>query len=255
MPACSHCGAPDASSRCGQCLETVYCGRECQRAHWKAGHKALCAASEARLKAHSAALFGAGGEGAAAAAAGSPSALSVRELKAALSARGVSTADMLDRADLEAALARAPPLPPPPPGAAGAGGAPLGGSAGGGSAAILTGSGLVDAGDVDMASPLSRAEFLELCQRTGRPSPTAGDAMAFGMLSMRLAASAEGDHSLARFAVQMVKATEGFPPDVQEQALKELLDEHGTTRGIKGRASELKRKVALNEERRKRAGL
>lgn len=28
--------------RCGQCQRVSYCSRECQKAHWKAGHKAVC---------------------------------------------------------------------------------------------------------------------------------------------------------------------------------------------------------------------
>ena len=28
--------------RCARCHETCYCGVECQKAHWKAGHKAVC---------------------------------------------------------------------------------------------------------------------------------------------------------------------------------------------------------------------
>ena len=28
--------------RCIQCKLVVYCGRDCQKAHWKAGHKKVC---------------------------------------------------------------------------------------------------------------------------------------------------------------------------------------------------------------------
>ncbi len=31
-----------ASLKCSQCLSVRYCGVDCQRAHWKAGHKAVC---------------------------------------------------------------------------------------------------------------------------------------------------------------------------------------------------------------------
>ena len=40
---CAGCGSPAAALRCGGCRETFYCGRECQRRDWKAGHKAACA--------------------------------------------------------------------------------------------------------------------------------------------------------------------------------------------------------------------
>ena len=41
--ACGNCGAAEASSHCARCKTTEYCGRECQRAHWKT-HKKTCAA-------------------------------------------------------------------------------------------------------------------------------------------------------------------------------------------------------------------
>ena len=30
--------------KCSRCKRVRYCGRECQRAHWRAGHKAECQA-------------------------------------------------------------------------------------------------------------------------------------------------------------------------------------------------------------------
>ena len=40
---CANCGlASDALKRCTRCLEVSYCGRECQVAAWKAGHKSVC---------------------------------------------------------------------------------------------------------------------------------------------------------------------------------------------------------------------
>ena len=40
---CTHCKAPLPSPLfCGACKSACYCGRDCQRAHWKAGHQALC---------------------------------------------------------------------------------------------------------------------------------------------------------------------------------------------------------------------
>ena len=49
---CTHCGASAADlarddrklRRCSRCQRVRYCGRECQRAHWRAGHKAECQA-------------------------------------------------------------------------------------------------------------------------------------------------------------------------------------------------------------------
>ena len=49
---CTHCGASAADlarddrklRRCSRCQRVWYCGRECQRAHWRAGHKAECQA-------------------------------------------------------------------------------------------------------------------------------------------------------------------------------------------------------------------
>ena len=40
---CAQCAAPLAHNapRCGIC-KTRYCGRDCQKLHWKKGHKALC---------------------------------------------------------------------------------------------------------------------------------------------------------------------------------------------------------------------
>ncbi|KAJ1477722.1 hypothetical protein T484DRAFT_1820172 [Baffinella frigidus] len=40
---CSHCGKQGvALKRCARCLETSYCGAECQKAAWKGGHKMAC---------------------------------------------------------------------------------------------------------------------------------------------------------------------------------------------------------------------
>ena len=40
---CAQCAAPLAHNapRCGIC-KTRYCGRDCQKLHWKGGHKELC---------------------------------------------------------------------------------------------------------------------------------------------------------------------------------------------------------------------
>jgi hypothetical protein len=45
---CNNCFSPEGSatapklSACARCGLVVYCSRECQRVHWKAGHKQLC---------------------------------------------------------------------------------------------------------------------------------------------------------------------------------------------------------------------
>ena len=46
-PHCASCGAESglggsALKPCSRCKAVSYCGKECQRAHWKAGHKAAC---------------------------------------------------------------------------------------------------------------------------------------------------------------------------------------------------------------------
>ncbi len=45
---CGSCGAPPAIGtelmRCGRCRSVAYCGKECQRAHWKQ-HKGACKAA------------------------------------------------------------------------------------------------------------------------------------------------------------------------------------------------------------------
>jgi uncharacterized membrane protein YgcG len=43
-PCCTQCGVGSTDlQRCGRCQATMYCGPQCQRAHWKAGHKHECA--------------------------------------------------------------------------------------------------------------------------------------------------------------------------------------------------------------------
>ena len=41
VPTCDVCGC-EADKRCSLCAEVWYCGRECQVAGWKSGHKAVC---------------------------------------------------------------------------------------------------------------------------------------------------------------------------------------------------------------------
>lgn len=39
---CAYCGAQHAENKCGRCREVKYCSSQCQRKHWKAGHKNKC---------------------------------------------------------------------------------------------------------------------------------------------------------------------------------------------------------------------
>ena len=52
---CSYCGATEGSvdgspvhKTCGRCQATFYCGQECQKKHWRGGHKHVCIAPEER---------------------------------------------------------------------------------------------------------------------------------------------------------------------------------------------------------------
>ena len=44
---CANCNQQEPAlgdfKKCNQCKAVVYCGRQCQLAHWKAGHKKVCA--------------------------------------------------------------------------------------------------------------------------------------------------------------------------------------------------------------------
>lgn len=47
VPCCSNPGCDSTASRpklskCGRCQAAAYCGRACQQAHWRAGHKQVC---------------------------------------------------------------------------------------------------------------------------------------------------------------------------------------------------------------------
>ena len=73
---CANCGAPEGSlpgilhhKPCGKCKITFYCGSECQRTHWKAGHKKHCKTPEQRSVAKAQAEAAASSSAAAAAAA------------------------------------------------------------------------------------------------------------------------------------------------------------------------------------------
>jgi MYND finger len=59
--------ARERTKWCSRCSCVTYCGRECQRAHWRGGHKRLCAA----LAAYKGGGAGGGGGGVSASDAGS----------------------------------------------------------------------------------------------------------------------------------------------------------------------------------------
>ena len=42
-PECSLCGAPSAANSCAGCQMVSYCSRDCQKSHWKSGHRNECA--------------------------------------------------------------------------------------------------------------------------------------------------------------------------------------------------------------------
>ena len=46
---CYHCGTADAKLRCGGCRRAWYCGKACQKKHWK-HHKAACQAAVAAVQ-------------------------------------------------------------------------------------------------------------------------------------------------------------------------------------------------------------
>ena len=51
MRYCAACGNPEMKKKllqCAACARVLYCGRECQKAHWKAGHKGQCRPAAAR---------------------------------------------------------------------------------------------------------------------------------------------------------------------------------------------------------------
>ena len=53
---CGHCGSAASSSlpggklsKCARCGTVAYCSKDCQRAHWKAGHKQFCVPKADRM--------------------------------------------------------------------------------------------------------------------------------------------------------------------------------------------------------------
>ena len=42
MTLCATCGKKGAHSWCRRCLQAAYCGKSCQKVHWRAGHKREC---------------------------------------------------------------------------------------------------------------------------------------------------------------------------------------------------------------------
>lgn len=52
LPACDNCGGTDQPlMNCSRCKLVHYCGKECQRQHWKNGHKGQCVEPKDRVPA------------------------------------------------------------------------------------------------------------------------------------------------------------------------------------------------------------
>jgi hypothetical protein len=50
---CSQCGTliePDLAGMCNGCMKAVYCDENCQRTHWKSGHKEECKSMRKRKR-------------------------------------------------------------------------------------------------------------------------------------------------------------------------------------------------------------
>jgi hypothetical protein len=58
-PLCHGCVTAVATTRCGACKVALYCGRDCQRVHWRAEHRAACPGMAAAAEAAAAAAAGA----------------------------------------------------------------------------------------------------------------------------------------------------------------------------------------------------
>ena len=43
MKSCGNCGKESPKHSCSRCRSVFYCDRECQKQHWKKGHKNFCA--------------------------------------------------------------------------------------------------------------------------------------------------------------------------------------------------------------------
>lgn len=107
----------------------------------------------------------------------------------------------------------------------------------------------------DMKAPLRREELQELCERTGRASPTPGDALRYGTLFMRLVASFGGGEQAQEDAHTLVSLIKeggkeegtGVPLDF---IMSLFLDAHGTTKGIKARFKDVTEKSGYAQKRR-----
>lgn len=47
---CAKCGKDGAEKKCSQCQAVAYCGRDCQREHWKAHKKQCSTLAKAKLE-------------------------------------------------------------------------------------------------------------------------------------------------------------------------------------------------------------
>ena len=64
---CANCGVQEGQhgatlSKCRKCKATLYCSRDCQRAHWDAGHKGQCVRPEDRAPEKAPLASGGGGD-------------------------------------------------------------------------------------------------------------------------------------------------------------------------------------------------
>jgi len=262
---CATCGG-EGSQRCAACVSVRYCGVACQRAHWPK-HRAECRATVAGARTGIAGIAAAVGGAAAAAAAAAAdararsAAMSVRELRAALAARGVSAEGLLEKEDLVAALLAAPEPPAPrdaagAPGGGGSGGGGGGGGGGGVAFAMPDGMGgmrMQHLGDEGQGTPLTRAELLELAGRRGNRSPTMGDALRYSTLLLRLSDNiGEGGDRGAALAdagrcLDFLKAAPAGA--MQDTLLSRLLDNAGTTAGLRERWKAIMRNVTDHAQR------
>ena len=97
---CECCGAEGARKACSRCKASFYCGIQCQRKHWKAGHRVKCVEAPAPIatpavpEVASPAAHDVGG-------------MSLRELKQLLDARGVDYSKCVEKSEVRALAVQA----------------------------------------------------------------------------------------------------------------------------------------------------
>ena len=93
---CEQCHAPGAHQVCSRCRASSYCGPECQKAAWAAGHKTKCVKAEPRPRAAPRAPT----PTAAPQMSTDVSDMSLRELKQLLDARGVDYSKCIEKSEM-----------------------------------------------------------------------------------------------------------------------------------------------------------